>query len=243
MSALSGASIRDAGEAAISVELGERIDPGVHERVLALDAAITAAGVIGVRETVPSYRALLVIYDPRDVTREDLLARLDALSPETAVPAPRAWSVPACFAGDHADDIGTITAQTGLSAVDVIAALTGAPLRLYMYGFAPGFAYLGGLDPRLSIPRRATPRNTIPPASVMIARGQASIASVSMPTGWYVAGRTPVQMFSPERDPMVPFGLGDTIWLREISDKDFDALSARAASGAPVVEQIHGDAP
>lgn len=235
MTGLAGAQIRDAGEAALSIELGEGIDPEVHARVLALDQAIGAAGIDGVRETVPSYRALLVIYDPERIARDALIGRLDALAPEAADLYPREWSVPACFDGDHADDMSAVAAHTGLQPGEIVAALTATPLRLYMYGFAPGFAYLGGLDDRLAIPRRATPRAAMPPGSVMIAGGQASIASVSMPTGWYVVGRTPVQMFSPERDPMVPFQPGDAIRLRAISRAEFEA---RAAMEAPAAERI-----
>ncbi len=235
MSGLAGARIQDAGEAALSIELGEAIDPAAHERVLALDQAINAAGIEGVRETVPSYRALLVIYDPERIARDTLIARLDALAPQPADLNPREWSVPACFEGAHADDLTTVAEQTALDTREIIAALIAAPLRLYMYGFAPGFAYLGGLDQRLAIPRRATPRASMPPGSVMIAGGQASIASVSMPTGWYVVGRTPVQMFSPERVPMVPFQPGDAIRLRAVSSVEFEAL---AAQDAPAAERI-----
>jgi KipI family sensor histidine kinase inhibitor len=235
VSGLAGARIRDAGEAALLIELGEGIDPAVHERVLALDEAINTAGIDGVRETVPSYRALLVIYDPERMGREALIARLDALAPKAADLNPREWSVPACFEGAHADDLTAVAEQTALDTREIIGALIAAPLRLYMYGFAPGFAYLGGLDQRLAIPRRATPRAAMPPGSLMIAGGQASIASVSMPTGWYVVGRTPVQMFSPERAPMVPFQPGDAIRLRAVSLDEFEAL---AAQDAPAAEPV-----
>ncbi len=235
MSGLAGARIRDAGEAALSIELGEGIDPAVHERVLALDHAVNAAGIEGVRETVPSYRALLVIYDAERIARDALIARLDALAPQAADLNPREWSVAACFDGDHADDLSAAAEQTGLSPGEIIEALIAAPLRLYMYGFAPGFAYLGGLDQRLAIPRRATPRASMPPGSLMIAGGQASIASVSMPTGWYVVGRTPVQMFSPERVPMVPFQPGDAIRLRAVSPDEFEALAGQDAPAAALV--------
>jgi len=237
VSGLAGARIRDAGETALSIELGEGIDPDVHERVLALDQAVGAAGIEGVRETVPSYRALLVIYDPERITRDALIGRLDALAPEAATLNLREWPVPACFDGDQADDLSAVAEQTGLSPGEIVDALTAAPLRLYMYGFAPGFAYLGGLDQRLAIPRRATPRASMPPGSLMIAGGQASIASVSMPTGWYVVGRTPVAMFSPEREPMVPFQPGDAILLRPVSRDEFEALAAQdAPAAAPLVE-------
>jgi len=235
MTGLAGARIRDAGEAALSIELGEGIDPAVHERVLSLDQAINAARIEGVRETLPSYRALLVIYDPDRMGRDALVARLDALAPKSADLNPREWSVPVCFEGGHADDLTAVAEQTALDSREIIAALIAAPLRLYMYGFAPGFAYLGGLDDRLAIPRRATPRAAMPPGSVMIAGGQASIASVSMPTGWYVVGRTPVHMFSPECEPMVPFQPGDAIRLRAISRAEFEA---RTATEAPAAERI-----
>ncbi len=236
MTFLSEARIRDAGESAISIELGEGIEPRVHQQVLALDAAICATPIAGLRETVPSYRALLVIYDPEEIARDTLIAKLETLAPRAADLSPREWLIPACFEGDHSDDMAMIAEQTGLSPGDIVDALTASPLRLYMYGFAPGFAYLGGLDPRLAIPRRSTPRPSMPPGSLMIAGGQASLASVSMPTGWYVAGRTPLQMFRPDRDPMVPFQPGDSIRLRAVSEAEFDELRAGAEAGAAVCE-------
>jgi len=243
LSGLEGACIRDSGEAAVSVELGGRIDPSIHEKVLALDAAVRAACIPGVRETVPSYRALLIVYEPEQISRGDLIASLDALEPGAFTLSPRVWRVPVCFEGEYADDMGAISDATGLPAPEIVAALTASPLRLYMYGFAPGFAYLGGLDSRLAIPRRATPRAAMPPGSLMIAGGQASLASVSMPTGWYVAGRTPIQMFRPDRDPMVPFQPGDAIALEAVTMTAFEDLHARGAAGEPLAKLRDGHRP
>lgn len=93
-----------------------------------------------------------------------------------------------------------------------------------MYGFAPGFAYLGGLDEQLMLPRRKNPRAPMPVNAFMIAGGLAAITSVSMPTGWYVLGQTPLTMFSAVREPMVPFAVGDELHLYRISLKDFTAM-------------------
>jgi KipI family sensor histidine kinase inhibitor len=107
----------------------------------------------------------------------------------------------------------------------------GARYRVYMYGFAPGFVFLGGLPPELTIPRRAVPRAPAPPGSLLIAGGQALIASCAMPTGWYGIGRTPVKVFDPRRAKIFLAGIGDEICFERIDREAFDALSLAAEAG------------
>jgi inhibitor of KinA len=222
-----------AGESALVVEFGDTIDPKIHDRVLALDAAISQANWEGVTETVPTYRSLMIHFDPRRLTTEalaDVLAGLDYASapPRTGR---QLWRIPACYDRPHGEDLAEIAALLRLSPARIIGLHLGARYRVYMYGFAPGFTFLGGLPEELKIPRRAVPRAPAPPGSLLIAGGQALIASCAMPTGWYAIGRTPVKMFDPRRGQIFPIGIGDELCFERIDPAAFDAMSTAAEAG------------
>jgi inhibitor of KinA len=222
-----------AGESALVVEFGDTIDPEIHDRVLALDAAIGQANWDGVTETVPTYRSLMIHFDPRRLTPEALADALAGLDYPSAPPRTRRqlWHIPACYDPPHGEDIAEVAALLGLSPARIIGLHLGARYRVYMYGFAPGFAFLGGLLEELKIPRRAVPRPPAPPGSLLIAGGQALIASCAMPTGWYGIGRTPVKMFDPRREQVFLAGIGDELSFERIDPVVFDALSVAAEAG------------
>ncbi|HUI20585.1 MAG TPA: allophanate hydrolase subunit 1 [Methylocella sp.] len=225
-----------AGESALTVEFGATIDPRIHDRVLALDAAVQQARIEGVTETVPTYRSLMIHFDPRRLatkTLEEALERLDSAS--KPVPGQRQlWRVPACYEPPHDEDIGEVAASLGLPRARIIELHQSARYCVYMYGFAPGFTFLGGLPPELAIPRRAAPRRPAPPGSLLIAGGQALIASCAMPTGWYGIGRTPVKVFDPQRARIFLAAVGDEICFERIDGGTFETLS-RAAEGGDLV--------
>jgi inhibitor of KinA len=222
-----------AGESALVVEFGDTIDPKIHDRVLALDAAIQHANWEGVTETVPTYRSLMIHFDPRRLTAEavaDALAGLDYAStpPRTRR---RLWCIPACYDAPHGEDIAEIAALLGLPQEHVIGLHLGARYRVYMYGFAPGFTFLGGLPEELKIPRRAVPRPPALPGSLLIAGGQALIAGCAMPTGWYGIGRTPVKMFDPRRGRIFLADIGDELCFERIDPAVFGAMRTAAEAG------------
>lgn len=223
----------DAGESALVVEFGTRIDDQIADRVLALDAALTAEAVPGVLELVPTYRSLMIHYDPLILPRASLEAAVNRALPASAnLGQDRTlWQVPACYDPEFAIDLAHIAAATGLTADEVIAQHAGARYRLVMYGFAPGWAYLSGLPAALTLPRRESPRDRIPEGSLIVAGGQAIVAGPAMPSGWHLLGRTPERMFDPARDPPIPFRTGDMLEFRPVSRDAFDALQTRAAGG------------
>ena len=119
----------------------------------------------------------------------------------------------------------------------MVALHAGASYRAYMYGFAPGFCYLGGLPTELAISRRRTPRPPHPANSILIGGGLALISTFSMPTGWWLVGRTPERMFSPDRTPIFLVEVGDTLRFEPIDRATFDALNARAQAGEIVAKR------
>ncbi len=215
-----------AGECALVVEYGATADPAFHDQVLALDVALAAHPVDGVLETVPTYRSLMIHFDPHIVTGEALATKIEELAPRPQdTRRGRHWRIPACYDEPHAEDLAELAAALGLAPDDVAARHAAATYRVVMYGFAPGFVFLSGLPEALFISRRATPRPPAKPGALTIANGQALIASIAMPTGWYVLGRTPIATFDPHRDPLFPIEIGDTLSFERIDANRFDALA------------------
>ncbi|MDF1585185.1 5-oxoprolinase subunit PxpB [Marinimicrococcus flavescens] len=231
------ARILHAGDAAFVIELGETVDPAINDRILALDARLREAALPGVTELVPTYRSLLVHFDPDAVDGLELLGRLRGLDLEHPgeAPAGRAWTVPVCYGGEHGVDLEEVAERHGLTVEEAVRLHAGGTYRVYMIGFAPGFAYLGGLDQRLHTPRRVNPRLKTPAGSVSVGGIQAAISSVEAPSGWHLLGQTPVRAFDPGREPPFLFAAGDTVRFRPIDAAEFAALAARAADGDPLI--------
>lgn len=223
--------VRPCGEDAVVLEYGEVIDPAIGRRVAAAAHAIEAADPPGLREVVPTFRSVLVLFDP-DVTDPDTLVALAEGAGEAGGEGARRWRLPVCLTGAMAEDISQAAEGLSLSEDEVRQRLLASEMQVGMFGFAPGFAYLSGVDPALAIPRRPAPRPPMPVGSLIIAGGMAALTSMSMPTGWYVVGRTAISLFRPERQPMVPFAVGDTIRLSAVGPDELDALTADPDGGA-----------
>lgn len=229
----------DAGECALVVEFGTAIDDVLIARVLALDATLTQHPLPGLQESVPTYRSLMLHYDPLILSRAALAAHVSALLLQPA-PAPAAgqlWHLPACYDPGLAEDLPHVAATTGLPQPEVIRLHASATYRLVMYGFAPGWAYLSGLPPALTLPRRATPRDRIPAGALIIAGGQAIVAALPMPSGWHILGRTPACLFAPARSPAFILAPGDRLRFDPIDADAFASLSARADAGEPLARK------
>lgn len=233
-----GARFLTAGECALVVEFGRAIDPALNDRVLALDTALSTQKLDGILESVPTYRSLLIKFAPRLWSQEALIAALRKLPlAPSASRTPRHFIVPACYEPACAEDLGEVATALGLSPQQVANLHACADYRVYMYGFAPGYTFLGGLPAELAISRRASPRPPIAPGALLIAGGQALIASVSMPTGWYEIGRTPANMFDASRDPPVFLQAGDHVRFEPVDVATFEHLNKEAATGGSIIRQ------
>ncbi|MGC9398758.1 MAG: 5-oxoprolinase subunit PxpB [Anaerolineae bacterium] len=202
------------GEAAFTVEFGNRVDARLTARVHALDALLTPDTLPGFIETVPTYRALLVRYDPcvcpADEVEAALGAHLDAWA-EIEPPEGRLIEIPVRYGGDAGPDLASVAQHAGLSPAEVIRLHTAPTYRVAMLGFAPGFAYLQGLDPRIAAPRLETPRTCVPSGSVGIAGGQTGVYALDTPGGWRILGRTDLALFDPAREAPFLLQAGDRV--------------------------------
>ena len=206
------------GEAAWTVVLGDAVSLELHRRVTALAERIEAARLAGVVEIVPAYAAVTVFFDPRSADANALREALSGLAaprpnpPASRPPAPPPSShlvtIPVRYDGP---DLAHVAGATGLSEEDVIRRHARPEYRVYLLGFAPGFAYLGDLDPALVLPRRPTPRTRVPPGAVAIAGAQTGVYPLPTPGGWHLIGSTSVRMFDPSRDPAALLRVGDRV--------------------------------
>ena len=232
--------IRPVGDSALLIEFENRIDKVVHDQVLSLSRNLDRAGMPAIREVVSGYRALLVHYDP---IKLDFGALCDAIQPLLHLasgppPAGRHWEIPVYYGGDAAYDLGQIARNTGLGKSEIIQLHSQPVYRVYMVGFAPGWTFLGGLDPRLFTPRLETPRLEVPAGCISIGGQQTLIGGPAMPSGWNLIGQTPERTFAPEREKPFFLVAGDQVSFRPVDRDEFDLLSKKVAEGCSVSQEL-----
>jgi len=230
------------GDRALCVELGDSISEATNRRVHSLSREIGRLGARGVLDVVPTYRSLVVYYDPLSISHADLVSRigeLDGTLEEGEAVAPRLVEIPTLYGGEYGPDIGDVAGHNGISEADVIEIHSGTDYPVYMMGFLPGFPYLGGMSERIATPRLKTPRSTIPAGSVAIADRQTGIYPVESPGGWRLIGRTPISLFDPTREPPVAIEPGDYLRFVQVDQSEYGAIqsSVRAGTYTPVTRQ------
>lgn len=200
------------GEEAWILTLGDRIEPGLHERVVAVAGLIDAAALPGVREIIPAYTTVTVAFDSARADADELRTALERLLAKVPArlspPSPRTIEIPVRYDGPDLDEVAE---RTGLSRETVVERHAARLYRVYLLGFAPGFAYLGELDPSLELPRRPSPRTRVPPGSVAIAGLQTAVYPFGTPGGWHLIGTTNRRLFDPEADPPALLRVGDQV--------------------------------
>lgn len=223
-----------AGDCGLVIELGDGIEPGLNDAVHRLDRRIAGAGLPGVIETVPTYRSLLLTFDPTVTSPEELGPALLDLAHGLAGGAAAAalrWRIPVCFGGAHGEDLEEVARRAGLTTDEVVRLHCGADYRVYMLGFSPGFAYLGGLPDALHLPRRENPRLKTPAGSLMQGGAQAAVSPLAMPSGWHLLGRTPLKIFDLRRERPFLLAPGDRVRFTAIGPAEYDRLAAEAERG------------
>jgi len=216
---------RTMGDRSLLVELGDEISPSVNQRVQELFTALDLHPVDGVRELVPSYRSLLVVYDPLNISLADLKRTIrDTFQnlDQTELPEPRTIDIPIVYGGEQGPDLDSVAQYHHITPQAVIDYHTRPTYRVYMIGFTPGYPYLGEVPDAIATPRRKTPRILVPKGSVGIAKQQTGIYSVDSPGGWQIIGWTPVNLFDPQARPPSVLMMGDRV--------RFQAISAQEAS-------------
>ncbi len=219
------------GDTALVVEFGERIDRGLSAAVIGLAERIGVADLGGVTETVPSFRSLLVHYDPLVTSAERLTGQISGLiagligGPAAAPASGRLWRIPACHDGEFAPDLAEVAVTAGLTPDEAIALHGAERYHVYMIGFLPGFPYLGDLPEALQLPRRENPRVKVPAGSLAIAAGMTAVYTTESPGGWHLIGRTPVPLFDLRAEPPALLRPGDAVLFEPIPRIEFERIA------------------
>jgi len=214
-----------AGDSALVIEFDERIDVEINARAIALADAIQAAEPSGVRDVVPTYRAVAVYFDPLRTDYDALLAQIERQlgQPASAAAIARApVRIPVCYGGEFGPDLEDVATFGHLSQAEAIGMHTEATYRVFMLGFVAGFAYMGTVDDRIAMPRHATPRVRVPIGSVGIAGVQTGVYPAETPGGWRLIGRTPVKPFDPTRAEPFLLKAGDAVQFYAIDREEYD---------------------
>jgi KipI family sensor histidine kinase inhibitor len=214
------------GDLAAYVEFSRTLDLEVNELVQRLAVAVYALRLPWIREIVPGLGGLALHFDPafdKDIvqTAADVVAQCIKGGLPDADDLGREVEVPVCYDDEFAPDIEEVAKKINLSKVDVQKRHAAAEYRVLMIGFAPGHAYMGGLDPKLSVPRRASPRASVPAGAVAIANLQTVVYPYAISGGWSVIGRTPLAVFDAGRSRPSLFGPGDRVRFRSIKRNEF----------------------
>src|SRR3954463_2432622 len=237
---LSPPRILPSGDSAITVEFSRNIDDEANRRVLALDRVMARDAIAGVTETVPTYRSLLVHYNPVQIGFEELGEKLTALAKLPVPPtiSTRRWRLPVTYCGAHGSDLEDVAKTLNTTADDIVARHVAGDYRVAMIGFTPGWSYLSGLDKSLQMSRRQNPRLLTPAGTISIGGIQAGIQCLAAPSGWHLLGRTPVRTYQLHRNPTFLTEPGDRVTFFAIDHKTFEEQDRAAEAGEIIAEQV-----
>ncbi|MGD2125199.1 MAG: 5-oxoprolinase subunit PxpB [Desulfobacteraceae bacterium] len=217
-----------AGDKGLLVEFGASIDPEINRKVRQVFLSIEKRPIGGVTEVIPTYRSILVFYDPLHTDpgtlEKEILDRENRLV-EWEIPPPETVEIPVAYGEDFGPDLQIVAQHNNLTQEEVIQIHTSGTYLIYMIGFTPGFPFLGGLSERIFTPRRENPRQLVPAGSVGIANNQTGIYPIDSPGGWQLIGKTPIKIYDPKRSPPILLRAGNYIKFRDISKKEFEEIA------------------
>ena len=225
------------GDQGILMELGNGIDSHINQSVQAAMIVVEQAQLNGVIEIIPTYRSMVVVYDPLVTTffkLKDSLSMLSRGLSQANVPPRETVEIPVCYGGKFGEDLDFVATSHNLSTEEVIRLHSEADYLVYMLGFTPGFPFLGGLPKILHTQRLATPRNKVPAGSVGIANSQTGIYPIDSPGGWQLIGRVPIKIFDPAREDPFMLKAGNLLKFKPISLKEYHTLAGKAENGSTV---------
>ncbi|KAA3440078.1 5-oxoprolinase subunit PxpB [Rufibacter hautae] len=227
------------GDAAVVLQLGDEIAVETHGQVKAVVRFLNQHSFPGLVEYVPAFTTVTLYYDPWLVSErgqvdpyaaveENIRLMLAQLETDSAPEEPSIKEIPVVYGGEYGPDLAFVAEHCGLLPQEVIARHSQADYLVYMIGFAPGFPYLGGMDPKIAAPRKQVPRNVIPTSSVGIAGLQTGVYPLETPGGWQLIGRTPLSLFDPDRESPSLLQMGDVVRFVPISEAEFQAMKPDA---------------
>ncbi len=226
--------ILPSGDLALVVEFGNEISTACNGQVRQLNQRLRKNEIKGIIETVPTFRSLLVYYNPSIITYKKLCKYIESVSNEDGDmggKTNRIIEIPVCYGGQYGVDLIEVAKHVGMSEAEVINIHSGVDYLIYMLGFLPGFPYLGGLDHRLVTPRLSNPRTLIPAGSVGIGGEQTGVYPVESPGGWRLIGRTPLKLYDSGLEKPTLYEAGDYIHFQPIDEAEFLSIEELVKNG------------
>ncbi|HWR40120.1 MAG TPA: 5-oxoprolinase subunit PxpB [Patescibacteria group bacterium] len=225
-----------AGEQGLVLEFGDSIDESVNIRVHQTARLLRQKLAGDLIEVVPTYRSLMIYFNPLRIRREEIIGRIRSLLTEGGdVAAPsgdaRVVRIPVCYGGEFGPDLPFVAQHNRLTEDEVIQIHTATPYLVYMLGFTPGFPYLGGMSERIAAPRLEQPRTSIPAGSVGIAGSQTGFYPIASPGGWRLIGRTPIRAFNPQSEQAFLFDAGDYLQFVAVSASEYERVRQQSDAG------------
>lgn len=226
--------ILTAGDSSVLIEFKKEISPEINRKITSIVQLMKEQHIEGVVDVIPAFCSLLVNYDPRVISYENLKKRLTLLlkmETKTGEQRKRVYEIPVCYGGEYGPDLENIAKHAELTQEEVIQIHSSRDYLIYMLGFLPGFCYLGGLDERIHTPRLANPRIKIHAGSVGIGGSQTGIYPLDSPGGWQLMGMTPVKTYDPSREKPILVEAGDYIRFRPVDEDEYKRIKEMVERG------------
>lgn len=226
--------VRVAGDMGILVEFGAQYHPKINNAVMSFEARFIQDLPAGIIETVPTFRSLLVRFDPLELSFDRLSADLHALLAESdwyAAPPPedrKRWVLPVVYGGTRGPNLPEVADLMGLREDQVVDSHAAADLTVAMLGFAPGLAYLGQLPELWQFPRRTEITPKVPAGAVLAAVRQIVLPCTDIPTGWHQIGQTPFRGFDVAAQPPFLLSPGDQIRFEPVQEAGYAKYDMQA---------------
>lgn len=223
-----------AGDKALTIEYGNEISEDISSKVRSMMVALETNKIDGIVEIVPTYRSLMVHYNPLIIGYDDLVNKLKSLEnklEDISLPEPEVIEIPTVYGGEYGPDIENVAKHNKITVEEVIKIHSSKEYLIYMLGFTPGFPYLGGMDEKIATPRLKSPRTKINKGSVGIAGSQTGIYPIDSPGGWQLIGKTPLKLYEPNREVPILLKAGNYIKFIPIFEGEYKSIEKAVNNG------------
>lgn len=232
-----------AGETGLVVEFGNEISPDINNKIKQLVDFFDCRNDIGIIEILPTYRSLLISYNPLEISFGNLKEIIELAFKNSETNESKSFSreiveIPVLYGGELGPDLDFVANYNQLSSEEVVKIHSSEEYLIYMIGFTPGFPYVGGMSEKIATPRLQTPRTKIPAGSVGIAANQTGIYPVESPGGWQLIGRTPLQLFDYRKENPFLLDAGHYLSFKPIDQSEFNKISEEILKGTYQVVRL-----
>ncbi len=229
------------GDKALVMEFGNQISKDINAKIRNVMRQLSEVEISGIEELLPTYRSIMIMYEPLKIEYDNLVSKLEMLSDtkaESGEEEIRIVEIPTMYGSEYGPDIEYVAEHNHITVDEVIKIHTGTDYLVYMLGFTPGFTYLGGMSEKIATPRLPSPRTAIPAGSVGIAGSQTGMYPSETPGGWQLIGRTPVKLYNPESEPPVLLNAGDYVRYVSVNQQEYDEIQRKVQEGCYEIKII-----